>query len=267
MFCNALVACCAVLPLFVHHNAWVRWREREVFQRGQAERLAELSAENERLSNLVAHTRNSILSTGEFRELLKLRGEIGQLRESASEVRRLRAAQELPAAGPANETQSGPLLPDPQTVLAHWQKEQLTSLGYDGPTQALQTALWAMSRADPNALAASVTPWTSNELAGGLWVAADSNEVMAAQSRLAAEFLSLSSGFYVSPSSGSYSVEQELSHPDQAFLDVYFEGEGTTRQVELEKVGEEWKVSAINAYHIFRTTDGTPRNSSLKVWP
>ncbi len=274
MFCNALVACCVALPLFVQHHTWVRWREREVLQRRQAERLAELSAENERLSNLVTHTRNSSPSSDQFRELLKLRGEIGQLRASASELRRLRAArQQLLVAGSTNETQSGPLLPNPQTVLAHWQKEQLTSVGYDGPARALQTALWAMSRADPKALAASVAPSTSNVLAGKFWIAADSrfaadsNEAMAAKCRLAAEFLSPSSGFYVTPSSDSYALEQELSHPDEAFLDVYFEGEGTTRQVELRKIGEEWKVAAIYASRILRTTDGNPQRSPLLVWP
>ena len=222
----------------------------------------------------MTHTRDSSLSRDQFRELLKLRGEIGQLRASAGELRRLRAArQQLVAAGSTNETQSDPVLPNPQTVLAHWQKEQLTSVGYDGPERALQTALSAMSRADPNALAASVTPWTSNKLAAALWIAADSrfaadsNEAMAAQSRLAAEFLSPASGFYVSPSSESYAAEQKLSHPDQEFLDVYFEGEGATRQVELRRIGEEWKVSAIYASRIFRTPDGNPRGSPLEVWP
>src|SRR5204863_4557037 len=125
----------------------------------------ELSAENKRLSNLVAQTNSSCLSSDQFSELMKLRGEIGLLRQDASEVARLRAAHpQLLAPSINTEPRSEPSRPDPQTFVAYWPKAQLTFAGYADPTSGLRTALWAMSRNDPNALEASVTPETRAEL-------------------------------------------------------------------------------------------------------
>src|SRR2546426_9036652 len=172
----AIMAASVAAPLLVQHYARVQWREREALLRQQSEQLAELSAQNKHLSNLVAQTNSSCLSSDQFSELMKLRGEIGRLRQAASEVARFQAAhQQLLAASKDSEPQAGPALPDPQTLVAYWPKTQLTSAGYADPTSGLRTALWAMSRNDPSALAASVTPETRAELIDGalttaLWV-------------------------------------------------------------------------------------------------
>ncbi len=62
--------------------------ENESFQR-QLERMTQLEADNERLSNLLAQA-NSALPNAQFTELLKLRGEIGLLRQQTKELQILR---------------------------------------------------------------------------------------------------------------------------------------------------------------------------------
>ena len=176
---------------------------------------------------------------------------------------RLRAAHpQLLAPSINTEPRSEPSRPDPQTFVAYWPKAQLTFAGYADPTSGLRTALWAMSRNDPNALEASVTPETRAELieralTTALWVLSRNDpdalagrvapeikyrelidhlspaERMAFQAKGAADSLGLSSGFYV--------VGQKLISQDQAMLDVYFEGEAATRRFALSKIGEEWK--------------------------
>lgn len=261
----ALMVASVAAPLLIQRHARIQWREREALLRQQAERFAELSAENKRLSKLVAQSPS--LPSDQFSELMKLRGEIGRLRQEASEVAQLQAARQQPLAASGNsEPQSEPSLPEPQTVLAYWPKAQLSSVGYADPTSGLQTALWAMNGNDPNALAASVTPEANAELIEGgsrtaLWVLCRNDpdalagrvapeikyrelidrlspaERMAFQAKGAADSLGLSSGFYV--------VGQKLMSQDQAILDVCFEGEAATRRFALKKIGDDWKVGGI----------------------
>ncbi len=69
----------------------------------QADQIAQLSAENESLSNLVARSGSLPgLSRDELRELLKLRGQIGMLREAAREEARLETANQQLRAAQAN---------------------------------------------------------------------------------------------------------------------------------------------------------------------
>ena len=263
----AIMVASVAAPLLIQRHARIQWREREALLRQQAEEFAKLSAENKRLANLVAQPTGSVLSSDQFSELIKLRGEIGRLRQEASETARLRATnQHLLAASTNSEPESETSLPDPQTVLAYWPKTQLTSAGYADPTSGLQTALWAMSRNDPNALVTSMTPEARSELTNraqttALWVVSRNDpdvlagrvapetkygalmdhlspaERMAFQAKGAADSLGLTSGFYV--------VGQKLTSQDQAILDVYFDGEGATRRFALSKIGDEWKLGGI----------------------
>src|ERR1043166_4268338 len=162
---GAIVVASVAAPLLIQLHARMQWRERAALLQHLDVQLAELSEENKRLLDLAAQTRSS-LSKEQFSELMKLRGEIGQLRHDANEVTRLQATnQQLLAASIDPEPESSPAPPDPQTVVAYWPKEQLTFGGYADLTSALKTALWAMSRNDPKSLAASVTPDAMSRLA------------------------------------------------------------------------------------------------------
>jgi RNA polymerase sigma factor (sigma-70 family) len=65
-------------PLALNHKAQIKLKEQDALMRQQADQLAELAAENSRLSNVV----NRVNEPGreDPRELLKLRGEVGVLK-------------------------------------------------------------------------------------------------------------------------------------------------------------------------------------------
>src|SRR5439155_25418784 len=85
----AIMVVSVAAPLLIQHYARMQWREREALWRQQAGQFAELLAENKRLSKLVAQSAS--LSSDQFRELMKVRHEIGRSRQEASEAARVRA--------------------------------------------------------------------------------------------------------------------------------------------------------------------------------
>jgi hypothetical protein len=234
------VAGSIVMPCAVYHHEQLRLHGQNQSLKKQGERLTELSLENQRLSDLVSKTGIASTSNDEVRELLRLRGEIGQLRQTVAEIDRLRLQNEQLTA--TNSTSVGQPRtsspPDPQVVLAYWPKDQLAAVGYADPASALETALQAVSRGDSDALLASVTPEAKSKLTRENWfihgTAAD--EVAAAIKQMARS---------LDPSTGFYVVGQTFVSPDQAILDVYFDGEGKTRKVSLQKIGDAWKFNTL----------------------
>jgi len=87
--CAVVVASIAT-PMVIKHNARVSLHENNAALRQQADRLAQLAGENQRLSNLVAQAKPP-LSDEQFGELLKLRGEMGMLRQQTNAIQKLRA--------------------------------------------------------------------------------------------------------------------------------------------------------------------------------
>ena len=222
-------------PLLVYHNTQARWREYEQTLQDQAQKCVRLSDENRRLSNLLAITSTSADSQENVREVMRLRGEIGQLHrqigtETNQTMNETRAVAEAPS--------SKPQAPDPQKVQAYWPRTQLGFAGQADPVSALQTALWAMSRGDGPALAASVTPKARMRLARADWNEhGESSQEIAASASKIAESLNPASGFYL--------VGQKFASTDEAVLDVFFEGEGKTRKFSIKMVEGEWKFSAM----------------------
>jgi RNA polymerase sigma factor (sigma-70 family) len=88
---SALVIAGVATPLVIQHQSQVRLRETDSALLRQADRITQLEAENERLSNLVAQAGStSAPRSGPSRELLKLRSEVGMLREQTNELGRFR---------------------------------------------------------------------------------------------------------------------------------------------------------------------------------
>src|SRR5437762_7392474 len=90
----AILMASVAAPLLIQRHARIQRREREALLRQQAGQFDELSAENKRLLNLVAQMGSASLSSDQFHELMKLRGEISRLRHDASEVAKLQAARQ-----------------------------------------------------------------------------------------------------------------------------------------------------------------------------
>lgn len=77
-----IVAAGVTVPLMMHHQSQTRLREANAALQRQAEHNARLAAENEKLSNKVAQTVTTKSTPGDpSREVLKLRGEVGRLKQ------------------------------------------------------------------------------------------------------------------------------------------------------------------------------------------
>src|ERR1051326_9600330 len=77
---SVLVIASLAAPCLLYLSAQLHSGESNQTLHRQARQLAALSGENQRLSNLVAQTAPP-LPTDQFTELLRLRGEIGRLRQ------------------------------------------------------------------------------------------------------------------------------------------------------------------------------------------
>ena len=116
---SAIVVASVVAPLLLQHKAQGRLHNHDEALRQQADQLAELQAENERLSKPLAGSNSSpALSTAQVSELLKLRGEVGLLRQRAQELTKVAAIREEEA--PLSRDQ---LWPARVNRLKHWLEE------------------------------------------------------------------------------------------------------------------------------------------------
>ena len=86
----AVVGASIATPMVFKHNAGVSLHEKNAALLQQADQLAQLAGENQRLSNLVAQAKPP-LSDEHFGELLRRRGEIGMLRQQTNAIQKLRA--------------------------------------------------------------------------------------------------------------------------------------------------------------------------------
>jgi len=89
----AVIVASVVTPLLLQRQAQARLREQDETGRQQSSQLAQLTAENQRLTGLIAsaeHSRAS--SSSQFRELLKLRGEVGLLQSRVQQMTAPKAA-------------------------------------------------------------------------------------------------------------------------------------------------------------------------------
>src|SRR3954453_3450224 len=124
----------------IQHRAEISSRDRQESLQQQAAQLAELSAENKRLSELITRSKSdSTLSSEQLQQLLKLRNEVAQLRELTKEKPQLQADT-----AQLKEAESKPkrLLAEAQAAPNYWAKEGLLYSGYADPEAAMKTMLW-----------------------------------------------------------------------------------------------------------------------------
>ena len=219
--------------LAIWHSAQARMRENAEASRERSAQIARLSAENERLSNQVARGNSpQPLAPEELGELLRLRGQIGLLRQAGKEQAQLEATNaQLRVALAASEKQ----LAEARAAPNFWAKDQLSFAGYADPEAAVKTLLWAMRNGDIKSYLAS---WASGEnvnvmFEGQLGQATDAE--IAAGSKLLTETLDPSVGFHI--------LDKTVKSPDQVILNLSFVGEGRARNFVVQRTGNEWKVA------------------------
>ncbi len=105
---SALIIAGAATPLMIHYQAQSTLRERDAALQRQNDQLAQLTAENGRLSNLVAQS-NSSMAPDQSRDLRRLRGEVGvlknQLAAALKEQEKAKHASQAKAAVDPEEEQ------------------------------------------------------------------------------------------------------------------------------------------------------------------
>ncbi len=87
---SAIAVAGLATPMVIQHQTQTKLRAENLSLRQQIDGLAQLKAENERLSNLVAQANGSQLSKDQLSELMRLRGEVGLLRRQTNELEKLR---------------------------------------------------------------------------------------------------------------------------------------------------------------------------------
>jgi len=209
--------------LALGYQTRVRLEEENQALRQQLDQMAELSAENERLTNLVAQASQSqSLPKDQSRELLRPRAEVGALRQQG------KAPESLPT-----EIRQAPAPPESTVPTAdYWPRASWAFAGYTNPAAALQTSLWAANRGDVKTFLASITG-EAQKIAETLLASRSESEVAAAVMAQLAGFKSLRV------------LNREVRDENNVVLMIANEqtsGTETTRAL-MTKVGTEWKLS------------------------
>jgi hypothetical protein len=201
----------------------IKGREAERAVHKQAEQLTLLQMDNQRLSNLLAEAQESSLTADQFTELLRLRGEVGRLRQQEQEHAKLR---ELRASLTAHQITAGIAELNTNT----WPRASWSFAGYATPEAAWQSALWSASQGDMTTFQASITGRAQEEVQTK---AKDKSEQEIAQ-EIQSEIDRMKS-FQV--------LEREVVAVDLVVLTINLDGDShnETRKMTMQKVGEEWK--------------------------
>ena len=90
----AIVVASVTTPVLVQHRGQTRLAEQDSALQRQAQRLAEIQKENERLAHLLAQADGSrSIPAGQFNELLRLRGQVSGLNRDLRELTEAKAAR------------------------------------------------------------------------------------------------------------------------------------------------------------------------------
>jgi len=242
--------------LALGYQTRLRLEEENQGLRQQVDQMAELVAENERLSNLVAQASQSRpRSDDQMRELLRPRAEVGALRQQGKVLESLHVEnRQAPAspesANPAVEVgalrQQGKALESPRAenpqapaspesadpAADNWPKESWAFAGYASPSAAVQSCLWAASKGDVKTFLRGVTG-DAQMFAEKLLAGRSESEISAA---VTAQFAGIKSLRVVS---------REVQDENTVVLTTASEEEsGTvTKKALMKKVGNEWKLA------------------------
>jgi len=229
-----LLVAAATLLVIQHQSIRKLSRENQTLEQ-QANQLTQLTAENERLSNLVTQATAAQLHLKvQESELLRLRGEVGRLRQAGKDLdkereenRRFRATlakQNLPGAAGATEGASANYLP----------RDSWAFVGYATPEAALQSGLWAANSGDINTFFASVTGETQADVKSDL----ESKSQADVKAKMMDEVAKIKS---------CRIVNREVLSDEEIVLTVAMdEGkqDATSSKLTMKRIANEWKFSA-----------------------
>lgn len=182
----------------------------------QSEATNQLSA----LSDELAKTKTNNL------ELLRLRSEVGLLRKQTN----LLAGLQQPRATNSTATASANNPSEDKTSQELILRENYEFAGYTTPPSAIKSLFWAATRADPQAVLASMSPALKAQTEAE-WANKSEEEL---KSELQKDNNSVS----------GYRVTDTLAVSDnEVVLSIYLEGRNRTNKMRMVRVGDEWKIA------------------------
>jgi hypothetical protein len=228
---GAILVAVVATPLVIQHHAKLL-QQIEALQR----QFEQLSSENTRLSNLVAQVDGTRqLGDAQLRDLLRLRSEVGLLRQQTNVLAKLQEEIYRLRTGSTNR--------NPQTTrpLADaasqnvFPKESWTFAGYATPEAALESAVWAMSQGDTKTFLASFSPDEQKRFVEKEWADKSESEVRADGK----EQFSKVRGFQI----------LDRKNVDDAQIDMAVYISGMTKEVatfRVQRIGGEWKLGPVS---------------------
>jgi hypothetical protein len=224
-----------VVCMAIQRHAAATLRGRVESAAAQAQTIADLDAQNVRLSRIVDKLKNTkSLSHDEMTELLKLRSNIGQARQLVAARPGLQAANTMLRKAEAIRQEQ---LSQAQAAANYWPKDQMAYAGLATPDDTLRTFLWAMasSNLNLNAFLSYSTPEAVADMQREWKDKGLSSDQQQAQLQAIAD--SLTSG-----SEGFHIVNEQLPSPDLAVIDLSFDGGEAVRTFILQKIDGQWKL-------------------------
>jgi hypothetical protein len=91
----AVIAGSVAVPLAIHYYGWLRLRERDALLQQRTQELESLAETNARLIRVAAQAKSHLLTEEQLRELMRLRGEAGELRRQLNDLQGLREENRL----------------------------------------------------------------------------------------------------------------------------------------------------------------------------
>ncbi len=150
---GAVVVTGVATSFVLQHQAKVELREENQSLQRQVNQLVQLKEENERLSSQLVQTNTAqVLAKDQLSELMRLRSEVGMLRQRTNELGKLRVIRE---GSPTNTSSSSEAVNSQAIPREFW-----AFVGYATPENALQSVAWAMSKGDAKIFLAGLSPET-----------------------------------------------------------------------------------------------------------
>jgi len=223
---GAVVIAGVATPLVLQQQS--KLREENQSLRKQNEQLAQIQADNDRLSNLLAQAGSSQkLASNQLNELLRLRGEVGGLRRQTNDINKLEAENQRLrsslAAGSAAKRGAQTASADEALPKDSW-----AFVGYAEPESTFQSMVWAMSHGQVKSFLASLSPESPvlRESQG------KSDDEIAAQNKDFKEFDGVTA-FKV--------INKEPVSNDEVILTVYAFGINESARFKMQRFGNDWK--------------------------
>jgi hypothetical protein len=216
------------------HQLQVRLAQENGALRQELRQTASLAAENERLSNLVFQSRSTqSLPEPQMRELLRLRGEVGVLRQQSAELDTLREENRQARAAMAKSLEAQSVVPAGAAATAdYWPRGSWAYAGYGSPEAALQSSFWAANQGDLKTFMGGITGETLEKVENDF------------EGKFEGEIAAMTKA-EVGRLKSVRVRSREAQADDTVVLTVEFEEENqvVTEKLLMKRIGNEWKLS------------------------